>query len=230
MTYSEQLSQADRRECALYRFWVRHPVTGDRVLGYIGETARMPFQRLMEHIYSQPWADTIVCWEVDPATYVGKAAVLAAEEAAIRAEMPLYNYEFNLENPNRVEVWRAVKQRQAREPGWVPPPKGGRVPRQRRTSVPPRRRVSRSRLARWRDRRRWWAFGLAVLQLALLWLAFFAAALRGSWMLWGDVRPWPAAAAASAPFVAVWVAAGYVRVRAWWRRVTRPKPKRGRRG
>lgn len=130
MTAQPSVNTSDRRDCALYRFWVRHPATGRRVLGYIGETARMPFQRLMEHVYDKPWADTIIGWEVDGTTYAGKAAVVAAEEAAIRAEKPLYNHEFNLDNPNRVEKWRAVKQRQAREPGWQPPAPV-RVPRQR---------------------------------------------------------------------------------------------------
>lgn len=122
---------ADLRECALYRFWVRHPVTGQRVLGYVGETARMPFVRLMEHVLEQPWADTILAWEVDDTTYPGKAAVLAAEKAAIEAERPLYNIEGNMGNPSRIPPWTAVQQRQARQPGWVPPVKGTRLPRQR---------------------------------------------------------------------------------------------------
>ncbi|MEV1315402.1 hypothetical protein AB0J14_04875 [Micromonospora arborensis] len=125
----------DRRDCALYRFWVRHPVTGRIVLGYVGETVRMPFTRLMEHIYDQPWADTIVRWEVDSTTYAGKAAVLAAEKAAIESERPLYNIEWNMGNPLRIPPWTAVAQRQAREPGWRPPVKGTRVPRQRRTAA-----------------------------------------------------------------------------------------------
>jgi len=134
VTAQPSTSGVDRRDCALYRFWVRHPVTGLRVLGYIGETARLPFQRLMEHVYDQPWSDTIIGWEVDPVTYRGKAAVLAAEKAAVERERPLYNYEWNLGNPQRVEIWRAREQRQAREPGWQPPVKGTRVPRQRRTT------------------------------------------------------------------------------------------------
>lgn len=133
MTAQPSAPGVDRRDCALYRFWVRHPVTGLRVLGYIGETARLPFQRLMEHVYDQPWSDTIIGWEVDPITYTGKPAVLAAEKAAIERERPLYNYEFNLSNPNRIEIWRARQQRQAREPGWQPPVKGTRVPRPRPT-------------------------------------------------------------------------------------------------
>ncbi len=103
------------RDCALYRFWVRHPTTGARVLGYIGETAQMPFERLMQHIQTQPWADTILGWEVDDAVYAGKDAVLAAERAAVEAERPLFNYEWNLANPDRVEIWRAKEQRAERD-------------------------------------------------------------------------------------------------------------------
>lgn len=106
---------ADSRDCALYRFWVRHPVTGLRALGYIGETARAPFVRLMEHIQEKPWADTIIGWEVDDRTFTGKEAVLAAERAAIHAEKPLYNIEENLGNRGRIPPWTAKEQRAARD-------------------------------------------------------------------------------------------------------------------
>lgn len=119
-------ADADTRDCHLYRFYVRHPLTGQRVLGYIGETVRQPFTRLMEHIGEQPWVDTILGWEVDSVTYPGKAAVLRAEAAAIRAERPLYNVKGNETNPCRVKPWDAKRQRWARDdekgrPRWVPP-------------------------------------------------------------------------------------------------------------
>lgn len=106
----------DTRTCSLYRFWVLDPATGytTRVLGYVGETARIPFERLMEHVYAQPWADTIVGWEVDPTVYTGKAAVLAAEKAAVRRERPLYNVEWNMGNPDRIPPWKAERQARAR--------------------------------------------------------------------------------------------------------------------
>jgi hypothetical protein len=124
MTQVERPWLNDVRDCHLYRFWVRHPLTGERVLGYIGETARLPFERLMEHVMSQPWADTILAWEVDDRVYPGKQAVLEAEAAAIRSERPLYNYRENLDNPHRVEIWRAKEQRRVRDaargrPRWV---------------------------------------------------------------------------------------------------------------
>jgi hypothetical protein len=122
----------DLRDCRLYRFWVRHPVTGERVLGYIGETVRQPLQRLIEHLYEQPWADTIIAWEVDEVIYPGKAAVLEAERLAVERELPLYNHEWNLGNPRRVKIWRAKEQRWARDdragqPRWVLPVKRPRA-------------------------------------------------------------------------------------------------------
>jgi hypothetical protein len=116
----------DVRDCRLYRFWVEHPVTGEEVLGYVGETVRQPFARLMEHVDSQPWMDTVTRWERDPVVYPGKLAVLEAEAAAIRIERPLYNVKGNLDNPERVPPPLAIRQRRARDaehgkPRWVHP-------------------------------------------------------------------------------------------------------------
>lgn len=180
-----------QRDCALYRFWVRHPETGQRVLGYIGETARMPFVRLMEHIQSQPWADTIVGWEVAPAVYPSKQAVWVAEQAAIRAERPLYNIEHNMGNPDRIPPWVAVAQRQARQPGWVPPPKGVRVspqvPRQRNhRAAPVRPSAASSRLGRL-----WGTYRTPVTVWASLWLGLFAAVWwegADAWTGWHEPR------------------------------------------
>jgi hypothetical protein len=127
VTQTAPASQA-MRECRLYRFYVSHPVTGERVLGYIGETWQMPFDRLMQHVRDQPWADTMLGWELDPVVYWGKAAVQEAERLATLRECPLYPYENNLSNPNRIEIWRAKEQRWARDDAagkrrWVPPTK-----------------------------------------------------------------------------------------------------------
>ncbi len=158
----------DVRECRLYRYWVAHPVTGERVLGYIGETGRLPFARLMEHVMSQPWADTTLAWEVDPTVYWGKRAVLVAERAAIEAERPLYNDRHNDANPRWVDYDAQVLQRHARDraqgfPPWQP---GARQVR-RRTGRPSRRPrvVARPRRAprSVREASPW----------ALLWLALF---------------------------------------------------------
>jgi hypothetical protein len=126
----------DQRDCRLYRFFVTDPRTNytTKTLGYVGESVRLPFQRMMEHIYEQPWADTIVGWEVDATVYPGKAAVLAAEEAAIKAERPLYNVEHNRGNPRRVKPWDA--ERQAAERGRMlrPQPRTTQRPQARATS------------------------------------------------------------------------------------------------
>ncbi len=157
------------RECRLYRFWITHPVTGKRVLGYIGETGRLPFERLMEHVMSQPWADTILAWEVDPVTYWGKQAVLVAERAAIEAERPIYNYRENLSNPQRVEIWRAKEQRWARDdrlgrPRWVDPVKGGRRPAA--APVADHRRTSAPKWTPWQVKAGLWSAGWVLMSVA----------------------------------------------------------------
>ena len=152
--------------CRLYRFMVIHPDTGQVVLGYIGETGRHPFKRLMEHIDSQPWHDTIEGFHVDPRLFPDKASVLAAEKAAILAELPLYNHEHNLNNPHRIPMDVARQQaaaRQAARLGAPPPPapqrrpaavrrpSAGRPPARPRW-VPSRRtvrRVVRNRFTQW---------------------------------------------------------------------------------
>jgi hypothetical protein len=128
------------RECRLYRFTVWNPHDGYRTKakGYIGETWRLPLARVVEHVRDQPWADTICGFEVDDRVWPSKDSVLAAEEAAVLAELPIYNYEYNLANPDRVPIPEAVRQRWARDdaagrPRWVPPQKTDRTPWQRRT-------------------------------------------------------------------------------------------------
>jgi hypothetical protein len=117
---------ADLRDCRLYRFWVEHPETGEEVLGYIGETVRRPFERMMEHVDVQPWIDTVTRWERDPRVFAGKGAVLEAEAQAIRTKKPLYNVRGNERNRNRIIPPDAIRQRRARDaarrkPRWVHP-------------------------------------------------------------------------------------------------------------
>jgi hypothetical protein len=133
--------RADVRECRLYRFYVTDPLTGVEVLGYVGETGRQPSERLLEHLATQPWFDTVVRWEIDPQRYWGKRAVLEAEAAAIRAELPLYNVKGNETNRDRIPPPSAIRQRRARDlqkgaVRWVhPDDRGGAV----RVSAPTRR-------------------------------------------------------------------------------------------
>jgi hypothetical protein len=126
-------SSVDLRDCRLYRFWVEHPVTGEEVLGYIGETVRQPVERMMEHLRDQPWFDTVTRWERDPQIFVGKPAVLEAERQAIRAEKPLYNVRENERNEERIPPPLAIRQRRARDaqrnaPRWVHPADRGDLP------------------------------------------------------------------------------------------------------
>jgi len=133
------------RECRLYRFYVTHPLTGETVLGYVGETGRQPFERLLEHLATKPWFDTVVRWEIDPQVFWGKDAVLAAETAAIRAERPFYNVKGNESNWDRIIPPDAIRQRRARDAQrgaerWVhPDDRPGAAPRPPRQPVVVRR-------------------------------------------------------------------------------------------
>lgn len=214
------------RPCSLYRIYVLDPRTNYKTitLGYIGETGRMPFTRFIEHLYEQPFGDTIVGHpEVDPRRFDGKDAVVAAEKAAVEAERPLYNIEFNMGNADRIRPWEAQEQRRRREaakgnPNWVPGQKGTQT-------VLPLPVVQPTRLGRWWTRRRWWVVGLAV-----VWLVLFAGGiglarkvLEGVDVVYGGVG------LASAPFVLVQGEIWRRRVRRWWRNLGRPNRRSHRR-
>lgn len=112
MISQDQVLSAKLQECRLYRIYVWDPRTDytTQTLGYVGETLRLPFTRWLEHVYEQPWADTIAALVVDEQVFPSKGAVLAAEEATVRAERPLFNVEFNMGNPDRVKPWEAKEQ------------------------------------------------------------------------------------------------------------------------
>jgi hypothetical protein len=141
----------DQRDCALYRIYVLDPRTNytTTCLGYIGETAREPFIRFMEHLYDQPFGDTIVGKpQVDPRAFAGKGAVLTAERAAVEAERPLYNYEWNQGNPDRIPIPVARRQREERDRArGVPSPTWG--PSCRPSAASGRQRGGRPRSYRW---------------------------------------------------------------------------------
>jgi hypothetical protein len=170
-----------QRDCALYEIYVLDPRTNYTTItrGYIGETAREPFVRFLEHLYEKDFADTIVGPPRVVAAFNSKAEVLAAEEAAVRTKRPLYNIEYNMDNPQRIPPWTAREQRAARDAarateGAAPAPAPVASPRARRPRSRPPARPSRTarpapprvRPLRWRHRRVW---------LALLWLAVAAA-------------------------------------------------------
>jgi hypothetical protein len=117
----------DERECSLYRFVGLDP--HDRGIGdvllYIGESAREPFTRMLEHIHEQSWAWRIRGFQVDKRVFASKEEVLAAEKHAIRTEQPIYNTEHNLGNPDRIATYgrrrRAPWVHRAGAGSWRPP-------------------------------------------------------------------------------------------------------------
>lgn len=139
----EKTVYRDDLECRLYWVYVLDPRDGFQsvTLGYIGETSRAdlsdpygprhPLIRFQEHAGilkppGQPWSDTIP--ELDPVlamrrglfvvgdeVYPDKAAAYVAEQAAIRWHRPLYNDEYNRNNPDRITIYEARGQRAARD-------------------------------------------------------------------------------------------------------------------
>ncbi|MEU0078500.1 hypothetical protein ABZY58_11440 [Micromonospora tulbaghiae] len=110
------------------------------VVGYIGQSVQTVKQREDQHRADQPFGDTICggSWVIEEGLWT-QAELDARERHYIRhgavlvlgqpAQRPVYNYEHNLDNPQRIEVWRAREHRQVRQPGWQP--SGGRVDVQR---------------------------------------------------------------------------------------------------
>lgn len=128
----------DERECSLYRIVGRDPHNrgkGD-VLLYVGETAREPFTRWVEHIHEKPWAWRIRGIYADDRVFASKAAVLAAEKHAIRTERPIYNRKHNWGNPWRIDTRgqrrRTPQVHRATAARWRPP-RAATSPRPRRS-------------------------------------------------------------------------------------------------
>lgn len=179
--------------CRLYWIYAYHPDNpGQLVLAYVGETSRLDFTaRWAEHLGDftarcpgKPWADTVPTRDLDEAIrngwvvlggsiYESKNAVWEAEEEAIVRDRPLYNHEYNLGNPGRVEIWRQAEQRAARDRAAGVPVKKtwawlnaeyNRLYRDNdKAGVVWWRRIPR----RWQTRA-WWAAGWAV-AVAALW-------------------------------------------------------------
>lgn len=166
------------------------------VVGYIGQSVQTVKQREAQHRATQPFGD-IICggaWVIEEGLWT-QAELDARERYYIRhgaqlvpgqpAQRPIYNYEHNLDNPHRVEIWRAVEHRQTREPGWQPPPKDHvRIPRQRRAGVGRPARARRA--AGWWQTHRWQVYGWAALWLLLCAGMWWAGA--DSWSGWQELR------------------------------------------
>lgn len=130
----------DPHDCRLYWFKGRDPHErgiGDVML-YIGETAREPFERMMEHVYTKGWKKDITSWGVYPEVYPNKAAVLRAEKAKVEAELPIYNDEWNRGNPWRIPIYKQGSAPRLRQPFREPhrPKSAARQKSKRRTADP----------------------------------------------------------------------------------------------
>lgn len=140
----------------------------DGRLLYIGQTGRMPLVRCIEHLIEQAWGGDVARWELDPQIFHSEAEVLAAEEAAIRAEKPLRNWIHN-EGPHR--QWQP-KVTEYRHPG-------SRAPRI--DPVKPSRQPARKPLSAKARRRRKWTLAWAG-TVAMLWAALVL--LDAAWLHW----------------------------------------------
>lgn len=101
------------------------------VVGYIGKSVQTVWQRQEQHRADQPFSD-LICggsWVIEEGYWT--ADELAAREewwirngvalvSGQKPQRPVYNYDWNLDNPHRIEKWRAIEHRQLREPGWQP--------------------------------------------------------------------------------------------------------------
>ncbi|MER7166738.1 hypothetical protein ABT336_11840 [Micromonospora sp. NPDC000207] len=157
------------------------------IVGYIGKSVQTVWQRQQQHRDSQPFSD-LICggsWPIEEGYWT--PAVLAAREewwirhgavlvAGQKPQRPVYNYEHNTGNPDRIEVWRAVEHRQRREPGWMPPAKDG-TPRTPAAAPGP---VARWWADRQRNVARWWVKHRARIAA---WTALWLALSVGAWWL-----------------------------------------------
>lgn len=113
------------------------PVTGRRPvrLDYGGQTIRALQTRAGEHLEGKPWADIVVGDKpivIEQGLWT-KAERDAREIAAIKRIRPRYNYEHNLDNPERIPIYdprtgryvqldqRHVRDRAAGREPWQPP-------------------------------------------------------------------------------------------------------------
>lgn len=160
----------------LYEFTVTDPREryATTWCGYIGESERIPHERMGEHLAKVPWGDTVVSWRIIETGHPGKSSAWSAEKAAIEAKLPLYNTEYNRANPYRIDYDMQVRQRHERDraagrPLWQP-----KAPRRARTTPSTPRPPARPRLTRAQKRAR-----VRLAGYALTWAVLAAAAWWG---------------------------------------------------
>jgi hypothetical protein len=126
MTQAARSRASARRPGAVYGINLLDPATMTVRMDYVGQTRQRGRAREMQHRDDKPWEDLIVGSLVLLAEGVWTDAELDREEQqAIRRIRPRMNYEYNLHNPERIEIWRQQEQRWARDdaagrPQWVP--------------------------------------------------------------------------------------------------------------
>lgn len=116
---------------AIYRIWTWHPDdmclfehARRAVVGYIGKTRQRPEERIRQHLEgsvrygspAQPWADTVVRWEViHESRWMTNIGLHLREKYRIAVHRPLYNYTMNLGNSRRIPKPVAQQQRAERD-------------------------------------------------------------------------------------------------------------------
>ena len=155
----EPLDLKAPRPCRVYLIYGTDPRGGatEAVLLYVGETARKQAQRIEEHRLRQPWGHLITGYALVDEVYPNKAAALLAEEREIKARRPIFNFEHNQRNPDR--LW------------WGPAAPAGRP------SDDPTEPRGESRSVQWTS----WAWRhRRELAWAALWLAAFGGVLAAA--------------------------------------------------
>ncbi len=173
-----------RRRGIVYGINWLDPASGTIELAYVGKTRQRLRSREAQHRDDQPWSDLIV----------GDAYVLAegpwtdaeldaVEEEFIKERRPPFNYEHNLDNPHRVPIPVARRQRWERDdeagrPRWVKPDERAEQANRLHRPVGGTLVEGRSRL--WWVTAAAWAGGWFLLAV-MLWHAAAGLSVTGRW-------------------------------------------------
>lgn len=126
MTQAARARADVRRPGAIYGINLLDPDTMTIRMDYVGQTRQRGRAREMQHRDDKPWEDLIIGSPALLAEGMWTQRELDAQEKqAIARIRPRMNYEHNLDNPERIEIWRQKQQRwtrddQAGRPRWVP--------------------------------------------------------------------------------------------------------------
>jgi hypothetical protein len=208
-----------RRHSIVYGANILDPDTREVRVDYVGQTVQTLAARERQHRgqdpatgnVEQPWSDLIVgaLFVIEEGWWTA-AELDAREEFHIRRVLPRYNYTHNQDNPDRIPIPEARRQREARDAArGLPSPQWDRPARQTRA---PRRAVAGG-WPRWRR----WAVGLATTWLALSIACWVLACTRFDAPVLGGLEVGTVGASAV-------MAGGGV---GWWRyRQARPRTRR----